>query len=456
MIEQNKYEKMWDIPQYRDTAPGEFFVDHFIKTARPKPTDTIIDFGCGTGRAALTLSKFAKVRMLDFTANSLDDSVREALGENLTFEQHDLTKAIPGKIARLGYNTDVMEHIPPDDVKKVLANILLAAKYVYFNISTVPDNMGALIGEQLHLTVQPYSWWLEQFNDLGCSVINSSEHESCCIFFVTGYVNGKVSKDCSSVNTEDDVMVEQIVENLKLGLDEAKPYETQDKELIFIAGGPSINEYVQELKLNKKLGVPIVTFNGSYNWAIENGIKPDVQVVMDAREFNSRFVDPIIPSCKYLIASQCHPELVKKLPKEQTILWHSGADNVKKAVRQLGIERDIYPVYGGMTVMLRAFSLFLMLGYSKFAVYGFDSCIMDNHHGYPQPENDSPRIFDVECGDRVFKCHPWMLSQAHEFLELQEMISELVQMDIKGDGLIAHMIKTGAKLSELDNSDNMV
>jgi hypothetical protein len=224
---------------------------------------------------------------------------------------------------------------------------------------------------------------------------------------------------------------------------------------MILAGGPSMNEFADQIKLNRKLGMPLVTVNGAYNWCLERNISPSVQIVLDAREFNKRFVQPAIPGCKYLLASQCHPETVKSVPADQVWLWHSGSSEaVKSALDQYDVAhgkgREWYPVYGGMTVMLRAFPLLLMLGYSRFHVYGFDSCLMgDAHHGYSQPENDSKNVVSVECGGRTFYCHPWMLTQAHEYQEMVKlMLGETCEMEVYGDGLIAHIIKTGYQLSK--------
>jgi hypothetical protein len=47
-------------------------------------------------------------------------------------------------------------------VDKVLDNCLAACKHVFFQISTVDDVMGGMIGHPLHLTVKPYEWWLKE------------------------------------------------------------------------------------------------------------------------------------------------------------------------------------------------------------------------------------------------------------------------------------------------------
>lgn len=163
LTESEKYQRMWDRPEYRSFSPGEHCADKFLSFIHP--TDRIIDFGCGTGRAGL---KFARagfnVLLVDFADNSRDEEAR-----HLPFIKWDLTKPFPER-ARFGFCTDVMEHIPTDDVVKVIRNITASADTVFFQISTVPDVMGELINQPLHLTVKPHEWWKEQFEKLGLLV----------------------------------------------------------------------------------------------------------------------------------------------------------------------------------------------------------------------------------------------------------------------------------------------
>ena len=184
--ERSKYEQMWNLPQYRKVAPGEYCVDAFLSIANVQTNEVVIDFGCGTGRAALAIKEKTgcDVLMLDFTNNSLDAAVKEKIGGGFLFAQTDLTKFTPHMAAHHGFCTDVMEHIPPEDVDTVLKNIMAGAEKVFFQISFVPDHCGALIGHSLHLSVYPYNWWLKKFEDLGFVVQWSQDEEDAGLFYV--------------------------------------------------------------------------------------------------------------------------------------------------------------------------------------------------------------------------------------------------------------------------------
>lgn len=177
LTEQEKYQTMWQFDMYRENSPGEKNVDFFYNMV--KPDSLVIDFGCGTGRAALALhNKGLEVLCVDFASNSRDE---EAMG--LPFLEWDLTQPIPSR-AKFGYCTDVMEHIPMEDVQAVLRNIMDSAETVFFQISTIEDVCGAMIGADLHLSVYPHDVWAEMIRGFA-NIAWSDEQEIVSSFYVT-------------------------------------------------------------------------------------------------------------------------------------------------------------------------------------------------------------------------------------------------------------------------------
>jgi SAM-dependent methyltransferase len=461
-VEQIKYEKMWAIEDYRVVAPGENTAMVFLEQAKPLPDSTCIDFGCGTGRGALMLSLLGKLRMtmVDFAENALDDDIRDICRtqpERIEFIQHDLNQALPiSKPAVYGYCTDVMEHLPPEEVDQVLNVILGSAHNVFFRIDTRPDVMGERIGETLHLTVQPYSWWLDKFKERKCYVRWSHDYDGkTCMFYVSSWAAYEDMEVEGKVNTEVEQVKKNIRANAEAGWQHMHPHPIQSTEIMLLCGGPSLNDFEDEIIKLRNQGMPMVTTNGTYNWAIERGLKPSMQMIIDARPFNKRFLRPVVDGCKYFIASQCDPSILEGLPKEDTWLWH--VSGMQGGVKELLDE--LYPewwfsVPGGSTVTTRGLALLRMLGFHKLHVYGFDSCYRDDeHHAYEQPENNyslQNRVVASCGGTRTFLCDAWMYIQAQEFMQMVAIFGdEGPDMNVKGDGLIAHIIETGAKRHDL-------
>lgn len=458
--EKRKYERAWAMPGYRASSPGEHLVVAFMKQAQPKWRSHVIDFGCGTGRAGKRLIEAGmRVTMLDFASNCLDADVRESLSEDLRFIRHDLENT-PPVVAEYGFCADVMEHIPTRRVDDVLRNILYAAKNVFFGIHTGNDEHGKKIGEVLHVTQRPSEWWIGRLKDLGFRVAWSQSFEQDGLMYFVVYGSAwediaDIAKD-GSLNVPEEKICENIAVNTLRDWLPVIPHEEQDTEVMVLGGGPTLSEYEGTIRDMRARGVKLVTLNGTYNWCLDRGITPSATMLVDARTFNKRFVTPVVDGCKYFVGAQCDPSIFEGLPKDRTHIWYDGSDKVKEILGRLGKE-GYYPVAGGSTVLLRAIPLLRMLGYHRFHLFGCDSCLMSpagngkhsfHHHAFPQAENDNQVIVPVILtGGKVFYCNPWMALQAREFVEVIRFMGEHIDMIVYGNGLLSHIIQTGADLA---------
>jgi hypothetical protein len=446
LTEKQKYEKMWTVKDYRAVSPGELAGSTFLSVVKPPKNSEVIDFGCGTGRGSLWLGAMGgmNVTMLDFASNCLDDDLAIATKtqpDKYKFIEHDLTEK-PSITARYGYCTDVMEHIPPDDIDKVLSNILGSADSVFFRISTGPDVMGPkYLKQPLHLSVHNYGWWCSKFIEHGCTILHSEDLGGAVDFYVSAWAK---SLPDMNVNTPVPELVKHIKENAKWDCQHIMPHEVQDKEIMILCGGPSLNDFKDEIIENHAAGMPVVTLNGTYNWALEHGITNVNQCVLDGRKFNKRFVTPPRDDCYYFIGSGCDPVVFEDLPKDRTFYWHVNPH--KDCIKAIEENYDPFVMcMGGSTVTSRAIVLMRILGFKKQIIYGFDSCLQNGeHHAYEQEENDKDPgsvIIKTMVGDRTFDCHPWMALQATEFAYLLEHAKEEFEFTIKGDGLISYIIE---------------
>ena len=179
--EKLKYDAIWaNIASYRNESPSEmlapFYLHHFGEDLQPN--DLLLDFGCGTGRAAKSfLSRGLRVGLLDLSSHSLDDGVSlltRLLPDRLFFREVCLWN-LPADLlsAEWGLCCDVMEHIPPEKIDATLTSIASRIKKGgLFSIHLIEDSFGAAIGMPLHLTLQPKEWWQEtlerHFSKVSC------------------------------------------------------------------------------------------------------------------------------------------------------------------------------------------------------------------------------------------------------------------------------------------------
>lgn len=249
------------------------------------------------------------------------------------------------------------------------------------------------------------------------------------------------------LNTSKDRLREHIERNIRLGLPQVRSYPPSAQECVIAAGGPSLETHFADLVTLYGKGAKVVTVNGAHDYCVARGVIPSAHVMIDARPFNARFVANPVAACKYLIASQCHPSVFEALRDHETFIWHCDvSEETDKIVKDFYFgHADIIP--GGSTVTLRAIVLMSHLGWRNQHIVGFDGCVIEGqHHAYPQPENENDKLISVWCDGRKFVCAPWMARQAEEFQELVKHLGNRFRLNVIGDGLIAHIVRTGAAI----------
>ena len=471
--EKEKYEKCWNVDAYRGYSPGEQLVDLFLESAQANLGVKVIDWGCGTGRGGYGIHKKRPdldITFVDIAENCLDEDVATAVEykDNLHFVVEDLTEPSE-QSSQLGYCTDVLEHLPEKDVDKALANILQNSRHVFFMIATEDDSFGKHpeIDDHLHLCVHDYHWWLNKFAEQHVVVHNSKKLEGRILFYVSGWGSLHLDFDKGKINTSEEQIISNIRENSKLGLKEMVPYGPDpDVEVMLLCGGPTLSDFEDEIIKKRAQGVKLITTNGSYNWAISKGLEPSLQCIVDAREFNKRFTEQceLTKKTQFGICSQCSPEIFKNLPLDRTYMWHGTlSEDAMAAITECYGEqnKDWFPIPGGSTIGLRALCLLQMLGFRNIYIYGLDSCVFPDradrsHHAYEQEENDYikgtiPMVLAAGTKyEKTFQCQPWQVWQLREFEYQIPRMAEVpdLKLQIKGDGAVAYMIESAAKIAE--------
>lgn len=263
-----------------------------------------------------------------------------------------------------------------------------------------------------------------------------------------------------AVNTDDDTLRAQIAASIRRGHPQVKRQPVQTQRVCLVGGGPSLNDTLPELVELLRDGAALVTVNGAYQWALERNLEPKMQIVMDARACNARFVDPPLPRCHYVMSSTCHADLWDRLDgRDRVWIWHP----VQKTDPVASVLDDYYArawewVGGGTTVITRALFVLRLLGYVRFDLFGVDSCYFhDAHHAYSQPENEADsryRITACPTGHpelaRTFLCAGWHLKQVEDLLRIIRVNGDHFLLNFHGDGLVAYLMRSNAAIADFE------
>jgi uncharacterized Rossmann fold enzyme len=215
---------------------------------------------------------------------------------------------------------------------------------------------------------------------------------------------------------------------------EAQP--AKSGAILLVASAPSVKGQLELIKKMKAAGSPIVAIKGAHDWLIDNGVIPDYALAIDPQEHRIAFYKPQ-PNVHYMIASQCHPAMFDNLDGCQVTLWHpyvkKGQDRPKNCML----------IGGGTTSGLRAISLFYVLGYRQFELFGFDSCndgevLRVNGEGLK--EGDKLIEVKIDPQGETFYCNTAMALQAEHFQTYYDYLPDAT-FNGHGRGLIQAIIK---------------
>ena len=117
---------------------------HITDLIQDTKAETLLDYGCGKG---LQYSEWKHHEQLGVMPALYDPAVSE-------FE------TLPDGPFHGIYSTDVMEHIPKEQIPETLYNIYSRAeRFVFLGICTRPANTILPNGDNAHCTVEPIGFW---------------------------------------------------------------------------------------------------------------------------------------------------------------------------------------------------------------------------------------------------------------------------------------------------------
>lgn len=240
-------------------------------------------------------------------------------------------------------------------------------------------------------------------------------------------------------NTDAPALIENVRANLAKKLRHLEASDGHDRVMVIVGSGPSAEGDIGIIRDMAEYGAVIVGLNGAVRWLEDNGITPDIGVMLDARPDNSRFVVGTAPRAGWLMASHCDPAVVDAA--ESVTLFHYA-----QAELAPHLPDGAMMVGGGPTVGLTALTLGFALGFRHFHLFGYDSSSLEGRtHLVSQPATTTESLpMEVFCAGRQFHTTPAMYAQAKAFPDVCALLMEAgaETIAVHGDGLLPHIAHT--------------
>ncbi len=152
-FEREKYQAIWGRGDYTSSTAISF-----AESLKGKVGGYVLEIGCGSGVSMDILNRERGVKCsgVDITlvGNKSTGPVFEAVAWSLPF---------PDKSFDYSFSTDTMEHIPPEFIEATLKEIDRVTRHKTFHYIACCEAVTEYLGSQVHLTVEPGTWWNKQF-----------------------------------------------------------------------------------------------------------------------------------------------------------------------------------------------------------------------------------------------------------------------------------------------------
>lgn len=439
---------------------GGFYEDSIRQVIEDFNIKSVLDYGCGKGRLKAALG----------------DIVRE------------YDPAIPGKDAPperadLVVCTDVLEHIEPERLDSVLEHIRQLGAFAYFVIATRPADKNLPDGRNAHLIVKDADWWKETLSSrFDIQVWNDQDSRGVMgfvkPFILVGEIKGVGVLDYSE-------RLELIRENIKLTPNRLQPRKfiyhlgndppmfgvrvgfgengkakwaipkPHNRVAIVMCYGPSLSDTWQMAIDEQKYieTADIVSVSGAHDFLIERKIIPAFHIECDPRKHKGDMISKPHKKVRYMMASCCHPDVVRKVRGENLTLWHMNEG--EPSLQILDYEPNSMLVPGGGSVGLRSLALLYIMGYRRFIIHGMDCSYRDGHSHAGHHTGKKVDTVEVRCADnRKFVTAPVLITYKRYFDDLRKSFvgdadtdPSKIEIILRGDGLLQHWLKVSGGAS---------
>ena len=104
---------------------------NIIKILRKNRWKKILEVGCGSGRLTKKIAELPQIEKfvaMDISPDLIESAKKNTSGQNIEFQCIDLQNYNPKEKFDLVFSCEVMMHIPHQEIKKIISNIVSFSK----------------------------------------------------------------------------------------------------------------------------------------------------------------------------------------------------------------------------------------------------------------------------------------------------------------------------------------
>ena len=229
----------------------------------------------------------------------------------------------------------------------------------------------------------------------------------------------------------------------------------RDGTLLICGGGPSLADDLDTIRDLRSQGAMVLSVNKTHDFLLSHGIKPDYHVLLDPMEWVADYVKEPIPGVKYLLASQCHRNVFKRLKAGDCYLWHAYADFYGQNYPAPLLEKEFRDkqwicIPGSTTVGMRSIYLGQAMSCRIYHLFGMDSSMVYDAetktgtlHAYAKKKPDDAKEgwakLKTAAGIVEFYTNEHMARQVDDFDDALTQMAAMVRLkEIKAPYFTVH------------------
>ena len=203
------------------------------------------------------------------------------------------------------------------------------------------------------------------------------------------------------------------------------PMEAHDRPLAVVGSGPSVRDYLEEIRAVKE----VWAINGAYDYMVDVGIVPTGFFALDPLPGLVDYVRNPRHETTYYLASTVDSSVLDALDGFRIRLWHTNAEDMT-------YPSGAWSMRGGTTAITRAPYLGYCLGHRDITLYGADSSFEGNRYCYDdgtyECDSQAPRMKFTCNGEGPFDTELCLLKQVSQLGVIVDLFKGMLKIKCGG------------------------